>query len=362
VVSPSGTPDRRSELERKIGRLLIVGFRGAVLHDSLPIAGQIRSGQVGGVVLYDLDVATQEPGRNIRSPSQLEALGAGLHRLAGRFFLVGIDQEGGRVSRLKEEYGFPPSLSQQELAEQGSVEATRQQAARTGATLRRLGINLNFAPVLDVNVNPRSPAIGACGRSFSADPGVVAGHARAVVEGHHGEGVLTALKHFPGHGSAETDSHQGLVDVTGSWSAAELEPYRSLVADGMADLVMTAHVVHRRLDPRWPATLSPAIISGILRGELGFDGVVVSDDLQMGAIADHYGFETALRQALLAGVDLLLFGNNGATYDPDIAPRAIATIASLVHDGAITEDRIDESVRRVKGLEARAASRRPSGF
>ncbi|MGH2771475.1 MAG: glycoside hydrolase family 3 N-terminal domain-containing protein, partial [Actinomycetota bacterium] len=325
-------------LERKIGRLLIVGFRGATLDDCGPIAGQIRSGQVGGVVLYDFDDQTRTPGRNIRSPEQVRALVSDLHGLASGFLLVGIDQEGGRVNRLKGEYGFPPTLSQQELG-RGRVDATGRHAAGIGATLRRLGIDVNFAPVVDVDVNPQSPAIGAYGRSFSDDPSVVADHARAAIEGYHEGGVLTAIKHFPGHGSADTDSHRGFVDITGTWSKAELDPYRLLVGDRMADMVMTAHVFHQELDPQWPATLSPAIITGILRDQLGFAGVVVADDLQMGAIADRYELETALRQALLAGVDLLMFANNnGRAYEPDIVPRVIATIASLVHDGVIAED------------------------
>ncbi len=355
------TSEDRSDLERKIGQLLIVGFRGTTLHDSMPIVGQIRSGQVGGVVLYDLNVATKNPERNIRSPEQVKALTSDLNRLAGSFFLVGIDQEGGQVSRLREERGFPSTLSQQELGAHGSVDVTGQHAARIGATLRQSGINVNFAPVIDVNVNPQSPAIGAHGRSFSADPSVVADHARAAIESYHQEGVLTAIKHFPGHGSADADSHLGFVDITGAWSKSELDPYRSLLSDRRVDMIMTAHVFHQDLDPEWPATLSPAIITGMLRDQLGFDGVVVADDLQMGAIADRYGLETALRQTLLAGVDLLMFGNNnGRAYEPDIAPRAIATIASLVHDGVITEDRIEESWYRVQALKDRAASFRPA--
>lgn len=180
-----------------------------------------------------------------------------------------------------------------------------------------------------------------------------------MIEAHRGAGVLTAVKHFPGHGSAPGDTHLGFVDVTDAWSPAELVPYRALVSEGSVDAVMTAHVVNGQLDPQWPATMSPATITGVLRNELAFHGVVVSDDLQMGAIADHYGMETAVHQALVAGVDILLFANNNPRgYEPDIAPRVVALVEALVRDGELTEERIDESVERVRDLKRRLSTRR----
>ncbi len=349
-----GSPKSSDEaLADKIGELVMVGFRGTTLDGSEPILEQVRAGQVGGVVLFDVDVATGSS-RNIDSPEQLKSLVAELQAAAPSPLLVAVDQEGGRVSRLKERYGFPATLSQQELGERDAVELTRNQARQTAEILADAGINLNLAPVVDLNVNPASPVIGALGRSFSANPALVADHARAVIDAHRKQGVLTAIKHFPGHGSAPGDTHLGFVDVTGTWSSAELEPYRTLVSEGNADLVMTAHVFNGRLDAEWPATLSPATVTGVLRTELGFQGVVVSDDLQMGAIADHYGLETAVHQALAAGVDILLFANNNPrAYEPDIAPRVVALVESLVREGALAEERIDESVERVRDLERR---------
>ena len=355
----SGSPAPSDEaLADKIGELVMVGFRGMALEDADPILRQVKAGQVGGVVLFDVDVATGSS-RNVESPEQLRSLVAELQEAAPSPLLVAIDQEGGRVSRLKERYGFPATLSHQELGERNSLELTASQARRTAEVLADVGINLNLAPVVDVNVNPASPVIGALGRSFSGDPAVVTDHARAVIEAHRGAGILTAVKHFPGHGSAPGDTHLGFVDVTDTWSPAELVPYRSLVSEGSVDAVMTAHVVNGRLDPQWPATLSPATITGVLRNELGFGGVVVSDDLQMGAIADHYGLETAVRQALLAGVDILLFANNNPrTYEPEIGPRVVALVEELVRVGALSEERIDESVERVRALERRLSTRR----
>jgi beta-N-acetylhexosaminidase len=343
----------RAALERKIGQMVLVGFRGMRVDDAGPVVEQIRAGQVGGVVLFDVDVFTGEPVRNVRSPDQVRALVNSLQQAAGGALFVAVDQEGGRVMRLKEQYGFPPAMSQRDLAQRG-VTATREQAAETARTLSQLGINVNLAPVVDLDVNPASPAIGALGRSFSADAQVVSEHARAVIEGHHERGVLTAVKHFPGHGSAAADSHRGFVDVSATWSEAELNPYRALIRDGMVDMVMTAHVFNRNLDPEWPATLSPSTITGLLRQRLGFSGVVVADDMQMGAIAEHYGLATALRQAVVAGVDIITFANNNPrAYEPDIAPSAINIIAALVEDGTISEARIDESVGRIRALKQR---------
>jgi beta-N-acetylhexosaminidase len=342
-----------AELQHKIGQMLLVGFRGMSVDDAGLVGEQVRAGQLGGVVLFDVDVLTGEPVRNIRSPDQVRTLINGLQHETGGTLLVAVDQEGGRVTRLKEQYGFAPTMSQRELAQHG-VKATREQAGVTARTLSQLGINVNLAPVVDLDVNPASPAIGALGRSFSADAQIVSEHARAVIEAHHEQGVLTAVKHFPGHGSAAADSHRGFVDISNTWSEAELDPYRALIHDGMVDIVMTAHVVNRHLDPEWPATLSPPTITELLRQRLGFGGVVMADDMQMGAIAEHYSLETALRQAIVAGIDIITFANNNPrTYEPDIAPKAINIIAGLVEDGTISEARIDESVRRIEALKKR---------
>ena len=186
-------------------------------------------------------------------------------------------------------------------------------------TLAAAGINHNLAPVVDINSNPANPVIGALGRSFSADPAVVIAQARAFIEAHHAHDVTTTLKHFPGHGSSQADSHLGLVDVSATWQRDELEPYRVLIGEGIVDTVMTAHVFNTQLDPTYPATLSKATITGILRDELGFDGVVITDDMNMQAITSQYGFEQAAVLAVQAGADLLAYGNN-LVYDPRRRP------------------------------------------
>jgi beta-N-acetylhexosaminidase len=158
--------------------------------------------------------------------------------------------------------------------------------------------------------------------------------------------VACCAKHFPGHGSAAGDTHLGFVDVTQTWHERELQPYRELIAAGLCDAVMSAHVFHAGLDPERPATLSPAVIGGLLRGRLGFRGLVVSDDLGMGAIVQHHGFEAALVGAVNAGVDLLCLGNN-LSYDPDLAVKAVAALERAVAAGRVAPARIDEACARV---------------
>lgn len=228
-------------------------------------------------------------------------------------------------------------------------------AAKTPDAAERLkaaGANHNFAPVVDLNLNPDSPAIGRYGRSFSADPTVVVEQAAAFIRAHRDQGITTTLKHFPGHGSASADSHAGFVDVTATWQPVELEPYRQLIAQGLVDSVMTAHVFNAQLDPDAVATLSKPIITGLLRDEMGFDGVVFSDDMQMGAIADSYSFAEAVVATVNAGVDVVAIGNN-LDYDPAVAVRVIDILAAAVADGRISAARIDEAYRRIMALKAR---------
>ena len=339
-------------LDVKIGQMLLVGFRGLVVDERHPIVSAIQRQHLGGVILFDYDRAAQAPTRNIESPEQVRQLVASLQSCVDIPLFVGIDQEGGRVNRLKERYGFPPSLSAQLLG-QHSPEMTRQQAEQTANQLANAGINLNFAPVVDLNRHPDSPAIGKVERSFSADPQAVIAHARAWIQAHHERGILCALKHFPGHGSACDDSHLGFVDVTATWAQEELMPYQQLIQEGFDEIVMTAHIFHGGLDPEYPATLSRRILTGILREQLGFEGVIISDDMQMQAIAAHYDLESAILLAISAGVDILTFGNNLTMYDEDIAARAADMITHLVDLGRISPERIDASYRRIMRLKTR---------
>jgi beta-N-acetylhexosaminidase len=350
AVSTGNPPE--VDLDVKIGQMILAGFRNDKLKDKNPIVADIHERYLGGVVLFDYDVASQKYKRNIRSPRQLQELDADLLAASPVSpLLIGVDQEGGRVNRLKPAYGFPASYSEQTLGTLNDLDFTHQCAETTAQTLKWMDINLNLAPVVDLNINPDNPIIGHYERSFSANPNIVTAHSLEVIKAHHEHGVLTTLKHFPGHGSSTGDSHQGFVDVTDTWSEIELEPFRNIIRDGMCDVVMTAHIFNAHLDPAYPATLSEPTITGLLREQLGWDGVVITDDMGMGAITQYYGFETAIERAVKAGADILAYANNSSVFDSTIPARAVAVIRRLVESGAISESRIDQSYRRIMRLK-----------
>jgi beta-N-acetylhexosaminidase len=343
---------KSSNLDVKIGQMLMVGFRGLNVDNQHFIVRDIQERHLGGVVLSDYDFITRRAVRNIESPSQLKSLIASLKSVSTIPILVCIDHEGGAITRLKERYHFPPTVSHKYLGELNDLETTRKHAALMAKTLSDLGINLNLAPVVDLYINNANPIIAKLERCFSADPQVVTDHALQFIKAHHEEGVLCAPKHFPGHGSSATDSHLGLSDVTDTWSPVEMEPFARIIKDKQADAIMTAHLFNFNLDEKFPATLSQKTISGVLRGDLNYEGVVISDDLQMGAINNNYSLETAIQKTIEAGVDILLFTNN-KIYSEEIVANAIEVINKLIRDGIIRESRIDESYQRIQQLKKR---------
>ena len=340
-----------SQLRTEIAQMLMVGFRGTTLTKENHIYNDIKELKIGGVILFEYDAPSRKRPRNITSRSQLKKLCSDLQALNDEKLLIAIDQEGGKVSRLKEKYGFPTFAGAKQMAASGSTDSTAYWSNLTAKTLKQLGINLNFAPCTDVDVNPDCPIIGKLGRSFSSSPEEVARHAKAWISAHKKQGVLSCIKHFPGHGSSDSDTHLGIADVSDTWSDKELIPYRRLIKDNVVDLVMTSHVYNSKLDKDWPATLSEKVINGHLRKRLGFKGVVVTDDLAMGAMMQEYSFDTILTRAILAGADILCLSNNGDTYDPEIAAKAIDIITEKVKDGTIPEKRIHESYDRIMALK-----------
>ena len=338
-------------LREKIGQLLNVGFRGCHPAECALAVRDIREHGIGGVILFDQEMSDGSAGRrNIESPAQVRNLLAHFQSHARIPLLTSIDQEGGRVNRLKAVYGFPASSSHEELGRIDDSATTSRHATTSAQTLAGVGLNLNLAPVVDLDAHPDNPIIKGKRRSFSADPEAVARHAADYIRAHRAHGVLTCLKHFPGHGSATGDTHLGLVNVTATWSDRELIPFQRLIAAGLCDVIMSAHVFNAHLDPDLPATLSRAVITGLLRERLGYAGVITSDDMEMKAISSHYGLENSLPLAINAGIDVLCFGNN-LHYHPDIAPRAIAILENAVTSGRIQESRIDESCARVLALK-----------
>lgn len=344
------TDKTNPELDKKIGQMLMVGFRGLKIDAESPIVKDIEQYHLGGVVLFDYDVPAESPVRNIESPEQVTELVSQLQQYSDIPLFISIDQEGGKVVRLKPKFGFKPTVSTQYLGDLNNADSTRKYALQTAQTLKELGINMNLAPSVDVNLNPDNPIIGSLERSYSSDPEVVTRHARIYLETLHRQGIITSLKHFPGHGSSEDDSHEGVTDVTSTWQEKELIPFRNLIESGHADVVMTAHIYNAKLDPSYPATLSEPVITGVLRDSLDFNGVIMSDDLQMKAIRSYYGLEKAIRLSLEAGVDILVFANN-SIFDEQIVSKAHKIITDLVESEEVSPERIERSYQRIMNLK-----------
>lgn len=339
-------------LDQKLAQMLLVGFRGYALDDDNPIIEDMRKHMVGGIILFDYDVVLKKHERNISSPEQLKKLMGQVYDNLQMPTFLSIDQEGGTVNRLKPEYGFLESYSHKELGEKNDLNHTKDHGAHIARILKEYGLNMNFAPCVDLGINKENKAIYGRNRTFSDDPEVVTAHAKAYIEGHRSKGVLTTLKHFPGHGSSLADTHLGMADITETWTPEEMIPYEKLIQEGLCDMVMTTHIFNGQLDSAYPATLSASIMQGVLRKEFNYDGVIISDDLQMQAITDYFGLEKVVELALLAGIDILAFGNNLA-YEPDVVTRSISIIKELMDAGTIEESQIDTSVGRILELKKR---------
>jgi beta-N-acetylhexosaminidase len=341
----------KADLQTMIGQMLIVGFAGSAPDngDVESLTWQIEHGVIGGVILLK---------RNIKNPEQLAALTQHLQDAAGPLPLfISIDQEGGRVQRLTSETGFADWASAAEISRLAAREpgyALGYYSARA-AELHALHINLNFGPVIDLNVNPANPIIGALDRSYSADPRLVTAEGGDFVLGHRANGVLTAVKHFPGHGSSLTDSHDTLPDISTTWTAAELDPYRDLAASGLVDMAMVGHLMLPEFSDGAgvPVSLSAKGV-GALRDLVGDQTVIVTDDLQMGAIQQNYSEAEAAILAILAGNDLLIHSTFDR-IDPDIGPRLNLEIQEAVKSGRIPQSRIEQAYARIVALKARIA-------
>lgn len=351
TATPQTAKTDQEQLMEDIGEMLLVGFRGTTIDANSHIVRDITEYHVGNVILFEYDAPTGTRHRNISSPKQVKQLCQDLQKYANGHLLIGIDQEGGNVTRLRVKDGFPNTLSAQVSAAAGEKSVV-ENALVIAQELDKAGINLNFAPCVDVNTNPNCPIIGKLGRSFSSDPAIVVKCARHWIDVQSKQGIVSCLKHFPGHGSASGDTHAGLVDVTKTWQDSELEPYRKLIADGKVEMVMVAHVINRQLGDNLPASLSPMVVKEKLRNEMGFNGVVVTDDLAMGAIAKQYGLEEALKMAILAGCDMLCLSNNGGgTYDPELVPHAVEAIRQMVENGELSAKDIHASADRIRALK-----------
>ena len=341
---------KSADLSVMAGEMIMTGFRGQALeHDNAPPLRALREGKIGGVILFAKDIQTGKT-RNISSPEQLKALTARLAEAGSAGpcapVWIAVDQEGGRVRRLSAHNGFRDWPSALNMGRR-SPQHTWETALDMGLMLADMGINLNFAPSLDLHW-PDSPAIGRQERAFSSEPAGVARHGAAFARGMRNARIVCCYKHFPGHGSARGDTHEGYADISETWSERELEPYRDLLGRNLPAMVMVAHVTLRRLDDR-PASLSPAVVTGLLREKLGFRGVIVTDDLDMEAVASQYPLKE--RIAVNAGADILLFGNN-LHYDEELPFLVHAALMELIDEGDIPPERIRASYERIRELKA----------
>lgn len=341
-------------LRQQIGQMLIMGFDGESITAQSPVKQWLTSDGLGGVILFDYDMQAQKPGKNIVSQQQLKQLTDDLKTYAMSAPLplfIAVDYEGGAVDRLRCLDPNRVTLSPKQYA-QLPVEQQVVEAQKMADFLNSLGFNLNFAPLLDLNLHEFQGIIGKLGRSFSKDWQTVVQVAQRFVDVLTKNGLICCYKHFPGHGSALGDTHQGFVNVTDTYKPEELAPYRQLVTQSYPAMVMTAHVVNQHLDPSGlPATLSPAILNGLLRNEMGYEGVIISDDLQMNAISKHYSLADSLSLTINAGADMMIFANQLGQID---AKEVIDTVESLVNNGVIDAQRIEQAYQRIKKLKGQA--------
>lgn len=347
VVKNDPTVD---SLDVMIGQMIMIGIGDFnLVNPNEPIFKEIKSGKVGGVVLYEKNILFESPKPELAMLIDL------LQRNATTPLFVSIDEEGGWVSRMKTRYGFPKTVSAQYLGDLNNLDSTRYYARQTARLLNSFGINMNYAPVVDVNLNPRNPVIGKIQRSYSSSYTDVIRHANVVIEEHKQFGVIPVLKHFPGHGSSRSDTHLGLTDVTETWQLEEVYPYSALIDSGKVNAVMTAHIVNKSLDgDKNPATLSKKVVTGLLRDFLNYNGVIISDDMQMGAINNEFGIREAIRLSIEAGVDILMFANNVSDENRISASTVHAIIKDLVFDGIVSKERIKESYQRIIKLKMEA--------
>jgi len=338
-----------TQLKKMIGRMLIVGFDEQFIDGNSQIVKDMRRYELGGVILFDRFYSDRNKTKNISSPEQLRELTKELRSFSKKPLFIAVDQEGGRVARLKPKYGFLEIASAKAL---GSLPAKFAQEAYTknAKMLHECGINMNFAPVVDLAVNPKNKVIVGLERSYGKEPKKVAEYAGIMIDAQTKANVISVLKHFPGHGSSLGDSHKGFVDITDTWSKKELEPYKILLREGKADAIMTAHVFNSHLDEKYPATLSRKVNTNLLREQLGFKGVIISDDMQMKAISAEYTLKEATTLAINAGVDILLFGNQLAHNSVE---EIVNTIFTQVKSGAIPLARIKEANKRIENLHTK---------
>ena len=329
--------------DKEIANMFMLGFYGTS-SSSNSIVNDICNKGLGGVIVFQKSPVNRGVAKNFTNASSLRALTNKLKSCGARP-LIAVDQEGGVVQRIKFSTRYPKASTIAKLGEQ-QASASYNKMARE---LRSVGVNFNLAPVADLALNPKNRVIVKWGRSYGASVDSVVKYDNIFINSMHKHGIATSLKHFPGHGSSLGDTHKGFVDVTNLWQEKELEPYRRL--RNITDTVMVAHIFNRRLDANYPASLSRKTINRLRA--IGFNGVVISDDMQMGAIAKHYSLKERLRLAINAGEDIILFANQVAPKRVLKVDKLISTVRSLLNSGQISEQSIKNANIRINNLKSK---------
>jgi len=327
----------------KVGQMLMSGFDGLTAPDYF--LNWLREGRLGGVILF---------ARNVDTPQQLAALTASLQDAAKYPLLIAIDQEGGTVARLRAGFSESPGALALSSIANNPEQHIETVSGVLGAEMRALGINWTYAPVLDVNYNADNPTLGT--RSFGTDPESIAELAGAAIRGFQGDGVAACAKHFPGLGNTDVDTHLALPRLSTSLEqlrTVDLLPYRAAIDNNLAT-VMTTHTIYSVLDEEHPATLSETIVPQILREELGFEGVVTTDCMEMKAIDDHYGVQDSVVRAALAGIDIILF-----SHTAEKQAAAYESLLEAVENGRVPMDLVDRANERIAALKEKFPSQTP---
>lgn len=333
IADPLQVAIQAMTLDEKIGQMLLTGFEGTIMTSELETL--IHDFHVGGLIFF---------GHNIENKAQVQALTAAITETAAIPPFLSLDEEGGRVSRLPDD--VPQFPSAQEIGAQNDIQVAIENGKQLGNVLQELGFNMDHAPVLDINSNPNNTVIGD--RAFGTDAETVSQFGVATMQALSERQIIPTVKHFPGHGDTAIDSHFGLPIVTKSVSeleAFEFLPFQAAIAAG-GDAIMVSHIILEQVDPDYPATLSPSVVTNILRTQLGFEGVVLSDDMNMGAITQNFTLAQASVQSILAGMDIILIGGNLSGIE-----EVVMAIKEAIANQTLSEARLDESVYRILKLK-----------
>ncbi|MEP3475744.1 MAG: glycoside hydrolase family 3 N-terminal domain-containing protein [Hyphomicrobiales bacterium] len=335
-----------ADRNQMIGQMLMMGFQGGSAKGASAkrLANQIKKGQVGSVVFL---------GYNFKSKSSVKQLTSLFKNAAGsnRLFIA-LDMEGGSVQRLGRKLGYPSIPSARSIAKKQSPAQAKSTYKKLASISKSAGFNMNLGPVVDLLINPRNPVIAKWNRAYSADPKKVIEFARSFVKAHKEAGIITVLKHFPGHGSSIGDSHEGFVNISSTWKNKELDPFNQLIKSGDAPAIMPGHLIHKRIaSDGVPVSISKPAISGLLRKKLNYSGLVISDDLQMGAIAKNYSYKNTIIRAVNAGVDILMISNSRKP-DANLPAKTIALISKAIDEGKIAPGKIESAYKRIMRAKA----------